>query len=193
MIGSRVIEKREPRLPRGKENDEESRLFSLFANELFHHYCTVFELQKYRILRPIDLASYIAISAFFSALTESRAQVLELIWQSHRPIGAYTILEMVSAVSAKRVAPPTVYRALEFLLEQGFIHQIKSLNAFLGCPTPHLPHNHQSYFLICKKCGNAMEFYDDNISQKIRKLAKGMGFLVKAESLEVTGICSACE
>jgi len=126
-------------------------------------------------------------------LTESRAQVLELIWQSHRPIGAYTILEMVSAASAKRVAPPTVYRALDFLLEQGFIHQIKSLNAFLGCPTPHLPHNQQSYFLICKKCGNAMEFYDDNISQKIRKLAKGMGFLVKAESLEVTGICSVCE
>ena len=125
-------------------------------------------------------------------LTESRAQVLELIWQSHRPIGAYTILEMVSAASAKRVAPPTVYRALDFLLEQGFIHQIKSLNAFLGCPTPHLPHNQQSYFLICKHCGNAMEFCDAQISKQLRKLADKAGFTVKAESLEISGICSGC-
>ena len=126
-------------------------------------------------------------------LTDSRAQVLALIWQSHRPIGAYTILELISTASAKRVAPPTVYRALDFLLEQGFIHQIKSLNAFLGCPSPADPHHHQSYFLICKHCGNAMEFYDEQISKKIRKQASKVGFTVKAESLEISGVCSACD
>ncbi len=126
-------------------------------------------------------------------LTDIRAQVLELVWQSHRPIGAYTILELVSAASAKRVAPPTVYRALDFLLEQGLIHQIKSLNAFLGCPTPHLPHNHQRYFLICKQCGNTQEILDEQLSKQIKELALKVGFTVKTESLEVTGICSACE
>lgn len=126
-------------------------------------------------------------------LTELRAKILELIWQSHRPIGAYTILELISNVSAKRVAPPTIYRALEFLLEQGFIHQIKSLNAFLGCPAPANPHHHQSYFLICKKCGNTLELQDAQLSKQIKELAVKVGFVVKTESLEVTGLCSSCD
>ena len=70
-------------------------------------------------------------------LTPIRRRVLELIWASHKPSGAYDILEALSQESrGKRIAPPTVYRALDFLLEQGLIHRLESLNAFIGCPHP---------------------------------------------------------
>ena len=73
--------------------------------------------------------------------TPLRRQVLSLIWQKQQPVGAYQILEQLK-VDKKRAAPPTVYRAIDFLLAQGLIHRIASLNAFIGCVQPehaHLP------------------------------------------------------
>lgn len=76
-------------------------------------------------------------------LTELRRRVLELVWSSHEPIGAYRILEQLDRPlpgqmrgKARRAAPPTVYRALDFLIEQGLVHRIESLNAFVGCDQP---------------------------------------------------------
>jgi Fur family zinc uptake transcriptional regulator len=68
-------------------------------------------------------------------LTAIRKRVLELVWASHQPLGAYAILDKLTNEGHKP-APPTVYRALEFLLEHGLIHRIASLNAFLGCIHP---------------------------------------------------------
>ena len=77
-------------------------------------------------------------------LTPLREEVLQLVWQTHKPLGAYALLEQLSAHAApgtrRSVAPPTVYRALEFLREQGLVHRIDSLNAFIGCPHPRQPH-----------------------------------------------------
>ena len=67
--------------------------------------------------------------------TALRRRVLEIIWAKHEPTGAYDILEELSTNKA-RAAPPTVYRALNFLLKHGFVHKIESLNAFLGCVNP---------------------------------------------------------
>ena len=67
-------------------------------------------------------------------LTTTREAVLRLVWQSHKPVGAYHIIEQLSAEQGKQIMPPTVYRALDFLLTQGLIHRIASLNAFVGCP-----------------------------------------------------------
>ena len=69
-------------------------------------------------------------------LTAQRRQVLGLVWRSHRPIGAYEIINALAMIDGKRVAPPTVYRALDFLTKQGLIHRVESLNAFIGCPDP---------------------------------------------------------
>ena len=69
-------------------------------------------------------------------LTALRETVLELIWQSHRPVGAYEILAELTRIQDKSAQPPTVYRALDFLLEHGLIHRLSSLNAFIGCPHP---------------------------------------------------------
>lgn len=124
-------------------------------------------------------------------LTDLREQVLALIWDSHKPLGAYTLMEMLSDQSTRRVAPPTVYRALDFLLEQGLIHRINRLNAFVGCPSPE--HQHHSHFLLCNDCGVAVELESPKLDKDIAKAAHNAGFQVEAHSLEVTGLCSRCQ
>jgi Fur family zinc uptake transcriptional regulator len=123
-------------------------------------------------------------------LTSLREQVLELIWQNHKPLGAYTLMDMLATASTRRVAPPTVYRALDFLLEQGLVHRINGLNAFIGCPSPEK--KHQSHFLICRSCNTAIELDSTRLTQDIQLSAKDAGFSVESHSLEVMGICSAC-
>ena len=124
-------------------------------------------------------------------LTDLRLQVLELIWQSHKPLGAYSLMEMLAKASTRRVAPPTVYRALDFLLEQGLIHRINVLNAFVGCPSP--KHQHHSHFLICRQCGVAVEMDNPQLVKEIHQSAEEAGFSVQTQSLEVMGLCSACQ
>lgn len=123
-------------------------------------------------------------------LTDLRLQVLELIWQNHKPLGAYTLMEMLSQANTRRVAPPTVYRALDFLLEQGLIHRINVLNAFIGCPSPDT--KHQSHFLICRNCGIAMELDQPELNEQILAVAKKVGFKVETQALEVSGLCANC-
>lgn len=124
-------------------------------------------------------------------LTELREQVLALIWQSHKPLGAYTLMEMLALASTRRVAPPTVYRALEFLLEEGLIHRINSLNAFVGCPSP--DQKHQSHFLICESCGVAVELDAATLNKNLLACAKNAGFSVISHSVEISGHCFTCQ
>ncbi|MFC3114936.1 Fur family transcriptional regulator [Cellvibrio fontiphilus] len=123
-------------------------------------------------------------------LTDLRLQVLELIWQNHKPLGAYTLMEMLAKANTRRVAPPTVYRALDFLLEQGLIHRINVLNAFIGCPSPGT--KHQSHFLICRHCGIAVELDQPQLGEQILAVARDAGFTVEAQALEVSGLCANC-
>jgi Fur family transcriptional regulator, zinc uptake regulator len=126
-----------------------------------------------------------------SRLTSLREQVLELIWQSHKPLGAYALMEMLAKASTRRVAPPTVYRALDFLLEEGLIHRINSLNAFIGCPSP--GQKHQSHFLICQGCNVAVELDDEQLNQRIQGAAADAGFSLLSHSVEINGLCPACQ
>jgi Fur family transcriptional regulator, zinc uptake regulator len=121
--------------------------------------------------------------------TPLRRRVLELIWQSHRPAGAYELLDQLKAERDGAV-PPTVYRALDFLLENGLVHRIESLNAFVGCDHPDSPH--QSQFLICTSCRRVAELSDPTIAQRIETKASGAGFQTDRQTLEVTGTCDAC-
>src|SRR5690606_38194199 len=106
------------------------------------------------------------------------------------PLGAYTLMEMLAQANTRRVAPPTVYRALEFLLEQGLIHRINVLNAFIGCPSPGT--KHQSHFLICRSCGVAIELDQPELSKQIIHIAEDAGFCVEVQSLEASGLCANC-
>ncbi len=123
-------------------------------------------------------------------LTPLRKRVLELVWASHKPLGAYELLDQL-AQEGHKPAPPTIYRALDFLLQQGLVHRITSLNAFLGCAHPE--HAHGSYFLICQECGTAEELVEvKGITTAIDAATHAAGFTVTHGALELMGTCQAC-
>ncbi|MES9812367.1 MAG: Fur family transcriptional regulator [Candidatus Thiodiazotropha sp.] len=123
-------------------------------------------------------------------LTKLRRRVLELIWANHRPVGAYDLLQQLT-LDGHKAAPPTVYRSLDFLLGNGLIHRINSLNAFVGCDHPGLEHTAQ--FFICRGCGQAAELDDAKIESAIADHATRIGFSIERRSIEITGICTHCE
>lgn len=122
-------------------------------------------------------------------LTPLRAQALALIAAETKPIKAYDLLDKMKTEKGN-AAPPTVYRALDFLLEQGFIHRLASINAFVSCHHPQVEHSVP--FLICDKCQNAVEMEDDGVSAMIETQAKSIGFTTRAQILEVHGVCADC-
>ena len=124
-------------------------------------------------------------------LTALRKRVLELVWQGHRPMGAYDLLEILAREDGRQPAPPTVYRALDFLQEHGLVHRIASLNAFLGCASPE--HTHQGHFLICRSCRVAIELDQALIQPAITRVARQMNFAVETETVEIAGLCADCQ
>jgi Fur family zinc uptake transcriptional regulator len=122
-------------------------------------------------------------------LTPIRRRVLELVWASHEPVGAYGLLDRLAAEGIKAV-PPTVYRALDFLLEQGLVHRLERLNAYVGCSHRHGPHAAQ--FLICAGCGRVAELDDPAIGSALLKGAASRGFTVSRQTVEVEGLCADC-
>ena len=122
-------------------------------------------------------------------LTEHRRRVLELIWKSHAPVGAYTLLDRLRD-DGVRAQPPTVYRALEFLVENGLIHRIESLNAYVGCADP--DERHVGQFLICTGCQSAAELDDPGIGTAIAARAREIGFSVTRATVEIAGLCPNC-
>lgn len=123
-------------------------------------------------------------------LTPLRRRILELVWSSHRPIGAYAILRRL-ARERSGAAPPTVYRSLDFLLARGLIHRIRSLNAFVGCAAGGL--GHASQFLICQGCGTAAELTDGAIVRALNARAAGLRFLPQRHTVEIEGLCRDCQ
>ena len=122
-------------------------------------------------------------------LTKLRRRVLERVWRSHAPVGAYDILDSLRAES-RRAAPPTVYRALAFLMEQGLVHRLESRNAYIGCAMPADPHSGQ--FLICGECGAVGEVADSAIAQTVARRTEELGFSLHGQTIELTGLCPQC-
>jgi Fur family transcriptional regulator, zinc uptake regulator len=121
--------------------------------------------------------------------TPLRKRVLELVWSSHKPVGAYALLDQLRSEDLGS-APPTVYRALDFLIEHGLIHRIERMNAFIGCSHP--GETHRGFFLICGECGNAEELESANVAVAITESASHHGFAARDMTLEVTGTCAEC-
>lgn len=120
--------------------------------------------------------------------TAIRRRVLELVWRQHKPIGAYELLEMLQQDG--RTAPPTVYRALEFLQQMGLVHRIASLNAYVGCAHPGAPHDGQ--FLICEACKSLAELDVPAITSAIEASAAASGFTTRRHTVEILGLCPRC-
>ena len=122
-------------------------------------------------------------------LTPVRRRVLELILQSDQPAGAYALLAELQRARGK-FGPPTIYRALEFLLAHRLIHKIETSSAFIACCD--VEHPHQSQFMICEDCGATEEIQDEAIVQSLRQLGEGRGFAVERQIIEARGLCPAC-
>lgn len=122
--------------------------------------------------------------------TPIRRRVLELVWGSHKPIGAYDLLARLGD-DARAAAPPTVYRALDFLVEAGLVHRLDSLNAFIGCPDP--ADRHAGQFLICRECRSVTELGDTDIEALVEAKASSEGFTAIRQMLEIEGLCERCQ
>jgi Fur family transcriptional regulator, zinc uptake regulator len=123
-------------------------------------------------------------------LTPLRREVLAALCASHKPLGAYEIMDLMAQKGA-RPAPITVYRALDFLLENGLAHRIESRNAFLACS-----HNHDAgalvAFLICEHCGAVGEAPASAVGESLAAAARKAGFRPTMSVIEITGTCSHC-
>ncbi len=125
-------------------------------------------------------------------LTPIRSRVLRLLAEAGKPVKAYELLDQVRAgKGAGADAPPTIYRALDFLLANGFIHKLQSVNAFVACHHPNAA-QHSVPFLICDNCLDAAELEDDQVVELLDSRARALGFTPLAQTLEVHGLCAAC-
>ena len=122
-------------------------------------------------------------------LTPTRRRVLELVLQADGPVKAYDLLDQLKS-EQPNAAPPTIYRALEFLLEHHFIHRLETLNAFVSCFHPR--HQHQGQFLICEDCGAVKEVAENRLAEDLARLARDADFTPKRQVLEVYGTCRRC-
>jgi len=123
-------------------------------------------------------------------LTSMRRRVLGALASSHKPLGAYEIIDRLAQVGP-RPAPITVYRSLDFLLANGFVHRIESRNAFIACIN-----NHESgslvVFLICERCGAVGEAPSAAVAESLRAAAARAGFTPRTPVIEITGVCAHC-
>ena len=123
-------------------------------------------------------------------LTLTRRHVLEALTASHRPLGAYEIIDRL-AERGPRPAPITVYRALDFLLAHGLVHRIESRNAFVACVHPHADSD-PVVFLICENCGTVGEAPGGAVAETLKSSCRAAGFAPKSPVIEIAGICSHC-
>lgn len=121
--------------------------------------------------------------------TSIREKVFRLLAEIDGGIGAYELLEQLKKTEPA-AKPATVYRALEFLTEQGFIHKIESSNAFLLCH--HFGKHHPAQLLICDQCGNVHELHSSVLQDEFNRQASGKGFTITHQTIEAHGICEKC-
>lgn len=121
--------------------------------------------------------------------TPIRREVLELIWESHRAIKAYDLLDRIKS-HVRTAKPATVYRALDFLLEQGLIHKVESLNAFIGCSFS--DRRHEQLLLTCVQCHEVEERPGERVMEAIAEELEQAAFTLQRKAIEIHGICGRC-
>lgn len=122
-------------------------------------------------------------------LTPVRRKVLELLLQEHRALGAYAILDLLRDAGFGS-QPPVAYRALDFLVENGFVHKIERLNAFVACAHP--GQTHSPAFMICRKCDAVAEAHSAPAKGALGAAARATGFQIERTVVEAEGVCPAC-
>ncbi len=123
-------------------------------------------------------------------MTALRREIAGILAFAGQPLGAYAIIQKLSDVQARIVAPPTVYRTLDFLVDNGFVVKIESRQAYIACD--HVGHDHHGVLLSCVKCGRSFEIDSAAVDREIAAIAAGRSFTVERKVLEVDGVCADC-
>lgn len=140
------------------------------------------------IHNAISVAEQLCLSRG-AQLTPIRHKVLELIWSSHKAVKAYDLLDQIRP-SNDAAKPSTVYRALDFLLEQGLIHRVESLNAFVGCHCSNIQHD--QLLLICSSCHTVEERSAKTLIETLSIELNEVGFMPQRNTIEIHGLCKNC-
>lgn len=122
-------------------------------------------------------------------LTPIRLLVLKLIWESHKAVKAYELLDRIKPLK-QEAKPATIYRALDFLIEQGLVHRIESLNAFIGCNCS--AQQHEQLLLICKQCHEVEERSAVEVMKTLSNEIERADFIGHSQAIEIHGICGKC-
>lgn len=125
-----------------------------------------------------------------SRLTKIRRDVLALVWESRAPVKAYGLLQAMQQRIGRPVNPPTVYRALDFLLEMKLIHRIEALNAYVGCSDP--VDQCCGFLMICENCNSVSDIRVEELDTLLNRTAADLGFSVRSQITEVFGLCRRC-
>jgi Fur family zinc uptake transcriptional regulator len=123
-------------------------------------------------------------------LTPIRRKVLEALFATHKPLGAYDLAEMLGP-KGRRLAPITVYRALDFLIDNGLVHRLASQNAYIACAHQHGPRETVA-FLICENCGSVDEVTSAAMSKTLSDVLDREKFVPTGQIIEITGRCAEC-
>lgn len=123
-------------------------------------------------------------------LTALRRTILELLWSQGSPMGAYELMGRLKSEIGRPIGPPTIYRALDFLMAQGLVTRIESRNAYVPCAHPE--RKHDCMFFICSNCGASAELEDPRIEQLLSEHASVLGFSAARRVIEVEGACARC-
>lgn len=121
-------------------------------------------------------------------LTPARECVLEALLESHRAMTAYELLERLDAAGLGK-APPVAYRALDFLVANGFVHRIERLGAFAACA--HAGEEHGAGFLVCRVCRRVAETAL-SAPRGLAAEAAAAGFAIERVVVEAEGLCARC-
>lgn len=136
-------------------------------------------VKRARIICDVNGARFTAI----------REKVFRLLAETKGAVGAYELLEQLKQTETG-AKPATIYRALEFLTEQGFIHKVESSNAFMLCH--HFDQHHPAQLLICDQCGNVTELHSQLLQEEFNRQAVEHGFIIKHQTIEAHGLCTPC-
>ena len=149
-----------------------------FTSHDHHHCCGTVLQEADRLAREDGLR-----------LTPVRRRTLEILLEEHRALGAYEVLERLAEEGFGK-QPPVAYRALEFLVEHGFAHRIRRLNAFTACLHP--GENHSPAFFICADCGSVAEAREQAVRRALQDAAERIGFAIDRMNVEIVGTCPTC-
>jgi Fur family transcriptional regulator, zinc uptake regulator len=130
--------------------------------------------------------------------TPMRKEVVLTLLATHQPMGAYDLLATLSQKQDKQLAPVTIYRALDFLVEHGFVHKLETQNAYIACTSEtHHTHNHGMHegvvFLMCTSCGGVDEVQAAHVHDALKNLMQTTGFSPRSQVLEFSGLCEHCK